>query len=53
METIIPLQDGVSIGQRDHLSEGEIAAAKSMLEGYSNSRCVKPVFENSRLTSAD
>ena len=31
-KTIIPLQEGVTIGQRDHLSEGEIAAVNSMLE---------------------
>lgn len=30
-KTIITLQDGVTIGQRDHLSEGEIIAVKSML----------------------
>ena len=31
-KTLIPLQEGVTIGQRDHLSEGDIAAVKSMLE---------------------
>lgn len=31
-KTIVTLQDNVTIGQRDHLSEGEIFAVKSMLE---------------------
>jgi len=29
-KTIIPLEDGVQIGQRDHLSKGDIAAVNSM-----------------------